>query len=194
MESVKDLEEALATLGAVLAERRLRYELVAIGGGVLLLIGFLDRATKDLDVVALVGSEAEKCIPADPFPEELARAVRDVGRALGLDEKWLNPGPSSLLDFGLPEGFLERVETRRYGGLTVRLAGRADQICFKLYAAVDQGPRSKHLSDLRRLNPTRQELLDAARWSRTHDPSDGYRRDLMGLLRHLGVDDAEAEL
>ncbi|HSZ15354.1 MAG TPA: hypothetical protein VK790_15070 [Solirubrobacteraceae bacterium] len=58
---------------------------------------------------------------------------------------------------------------------------------MKLYAAVDQGG-GKHLADLEALAPTHQELLDAACWSRTHDPSDGYRSVLASVLAHFGVD------
>ena len=112
---------------------------------------------------------------------------------MGLADDWLNPGPTELLRFGLPEGFEGRVEHRQYGGLTLQVAGRFDQICFKLYAAVDQGGESKHAADLRKLAPTGDELLTAARWSRTHDPSDGYRHELVAMLALLGaeVDDGD---
>ena len=125
---------------------------------------------------------------AKPFPPQLAQAVASVGRAFDLSDTWLNPGPTDLLGFGLPEGFRDRVEIRRYGGLTIHVAGRFDQICFKLYAAVDQGPKSKHAADLRALRPTDDELLAAARWSRTHDPSQGYRQLLTQMLAALGLE------
>jgi len=103
----------------------------------------------------------------------------------------LNAGPSDLLDFGLPDGFLDRLEHRDFGpALTVHFAGRLDQIHFKLYAFVDQG-LGRHESDLRALGPTREELLAAARWTRTHDPSEGFREHLQGALRYLGVEDAD---
>jgi hypothetical protein len=96
-----------------------------------------------------------------------------------------------LLDFELPDGFLARVESRRYGGhLTVHFASRLDQIHFKLYAAVDAGP-GKHSRDLEALEPTPEELLLAARWSRTHDPSPGFEGVLRRVLSHYGVDDAD---
>ena len=103
------------------------------------------------------------------------------------------PGPE-LLRLGLPEGFEDRVERRRYGGLTVQVAGRLDQICFKLYAAVDQGLESKHAADLRRLEPAPEELMNAARWTRTHDPSDGYREMLLRTLIALGVEADDADV
>jgi hypothetical protein len=108
-----------------------------------------------------------------------------------LPDDWLNPGPTDLLDLGLPKGFADRTEVRRYGALTVRFAAREDQIAFKLYAAVDQGPDSKHFDDLRKLSPTPDELLAAARWTRTHDPSEGFRSMLHQALRALGVEPSD---
>jgi hypothetical protein len=111
-----------------------------------------------------------------------------------LSEDWLNAGPADLLQFGLPTGFEQRVVTRRYRSLTVHLASRFDQICLKLYATVDQGPRSKHAADLRQLRPTDDELRAAARWAGTHDPSEGFRHELRAALKVFGVEDADAEL
>jgi len=112
-----------------------------------------------------------------------------VARDFGLPTEWLNPGPAGLLTFGLPEGFAERLERREYGaGLVVHLASRYDQIHFKLYAAVDQGP-GKHEADLRVLAPTEAELVAAARWSRLQDPSEGYAGVLRGALKSFGVTD-----
>jgi hypothetical protein len=154
--------------------------------------GWSSVPRRDLDALALV--ENGTYITADPLPLPLREAITNVGRALGLSDDWLNPGPTELLRFGLPEGFEQRVQHRSYGGLTLQVAGRLDQICFKLYAAVDQGAGSKHAADLRRLEPTRNELLSAARWSRTQDPSDGYREMLLAMLRELDVEADDAYL
>ncbi len=186
------LEGALDALGRVLAARGLRYELVAAGGSGLMLIGLLVRPTRDIDIVALV--DAEGYHRADPLPEPLVEAVRDVGETLGLGPDWLNAGPAGLLDLGLPEGFAQRLEMRTFGALILHLASRYDQICFKLYAAADNGTTSKHFQDLVGLSPQRGELLAAARWSCTHDPSSGYRTLLLTVLAALGVDDADAHL
>jgi len=96
-----------------------------------------------------------------------------------------------MLDLGVPAGFVERLEEHRYGpALTVHFASRIDQIHFKLYALVDQGP-GRHETDLRHLNPSEQELVSAARWTRTHDPSPGFRDGLERVLTQLGVEDAD---
>ena len=180
------LEEALGTLGDLLAERAQAAEILVIGGSSLLLLGFIDRPTADVDVVGFPGADGYS--KAGALPAFLAEAVTDVGDALGLGPRWLNVGPAGLIDFGLPAGLEERVTIRRYGSLEVHLPAREDLICFKLYATVDQGPRSKHLTDLRRLDPSEQELLAAARWTRTHDPSDAFLGELRGALRLLGVE------
>jgi hypothetical protein len=112
-------------------------------------------------------------------------------RALALPIDWLNPGPASLLDLGLPAGFGERAHVRHYGTLEVLLADRFDEIHFKLDAAVDQGPRSKHFADLQALQPSRDELMSAARWARTHDPSEGFASELDKALEALGAGTAD---
>ncbi len=185
MFSSKSLEEALQTLGEVLADGGQHAELVVIGGGSLLLSQLLERPTKDLDVVALV--IAGQYRRAQPFPDFLAAAVRDFAEATGLAPNWLNPGPTDLLDFGLPVGFEQRATVRRFGRLTLHVASREDQICFKLYASVDQGPQSKHTADLKKLRPTPEELRWAAAWCRTQDPSDGFAQQLELALRAFGV-------
>jgi hypothetical protein len=102
----------------------------------------------------------------------------------------MNMAPSSILDHGLPAGFMSRTERRQWGGLVLHLATRVDQIAFELFAAVDQGRYSKHAEDLRRLQPTPSELLAAARWARQHDPSDGFGEILTKALAEFGaVDD-----
>lgn len=135
--------------------------------------------------------DASSLRKADPLPPDLLAARDRVARDFGLSTDWLNAGPASLMDLGLPEGFLGRVHTRRLGdGLAVHFASRLDQIHFKLYALIDQGP-GKHEQDLQALAPTRQELTEAGRWTRRHDASEGFRQMLEETLRYLGVEDAD---
>jgi hypothetical protein len=185
-----EFEPPLDALGQLLAERRLRYELFAIGGGALRLLGLITRPTRDIDVVGLV-SDA-KLIPVDPLPEPLRVAIAEIAGLFRLSPDWFNAGPRALVELGLPNGALERAHRREWGGLVLHIADRRDQIFFKLYASVDQGPRSKHFDDLRRLEPTEEELRGAAAWARTHDPSEGFDRELRGALRDLGVGDGDA--
>lgn len=182
----RSLGEALAAVGELLADRGHQIEVVAIGGGSLLLLGLIERATKDLDLVALVAGDT--LIKPVPLPAALHEAANDVARMMKLRPGWLNAGPASLLDFGLPPGFLGRTERRKFGGLIVRLASRYDQVCFKLFAAADDSPRGKHFADLKELAPTPDELRSAATWTMTHDPSEGFRHILVQVLAVLGVE------
>lgn len=187
------LETALRALGELLEARGMHYEVVLIGGGNLILRGLVTRpTTKDLDLLGEWTADGIK--PMRPMPEALRIAIFDVARTYGLANDWVNLGPESLLDLGLPDGFIGRLERHDYGGLVAWLSGRFDMVFFKLYAAVDQGPQSRHLQDLRELRPDRDELLAAARWTITHDPSLGYRSLLVDMLRELGIEVADGSL
>lgn len=191
IQTASDARRLLDALGEQLERLDASYDIVVVGGSALLALGLVTRPTKDVDVVAL--RDGRVLLPASPLPELLAEARDRVARDFRLPEDWLNDGPASLLSFGLPDGFLTRAERESHGpGLTVWYASRLDQIHFKLYAAVDQGP-GKHEADLRSLQPSRDELLSAARWSRSHDPSPGYRAVLERALTALGVEDASID-
>ncbi|HEY4057257.1 MAG TPA: DUF6036 family nucleotidyltransferase [Kofleriaceae bacterium] len=181
-----EFDEALGALGELLRDRHQTFDVVVVGGGGLVLARLIDRATKDIDVVALRVEDVLKS--AEPLPKELVEAVTEVSALLDLAPDWLNNGPASTLRFGLPEGFLGRCEQREYGGLTVLLASRYDQIHLKVYAAADGAPNDKHHMDLKRLDPTESELRAAAEWTRTHDPSEGFALMLKGLLATFGVE------
>lgn len=183
-----EISALLTALGDRLAHARARAELVVIGASALTILGLVERPTRDVDVVALLDGDVLR--RAKPLPPRLTEARDAVAADFGVSDGWLNAGPSDLLDFGLPDGFVKRLERREFGeALVVHVASRFDQIHFKLYALVDQGV-GRHEEDLRALQPTRDELLAAARWARTHDPSDGFRQELEGALRYLGVEDA----
>ncbi|MEX0990619.1 MAG: DUF6036 family nucleotidyltransferase [Actinomycetota bacterium] len=182
---------ALRALSEQLQDSDARFELVVVGGSALVALGLVSRVTRDIDVVGILAQG--ELVPADPLPEPLVAAGARVARDLGLPPDWLNAGPTALLDFGLPSGFLDRVHRVDVGpSLAVLYADRFDQIHLKLYAMVDQAG-GRHEDDLRALTPTPDELLIAARWTRTHDPSPGFRGQLSLALERLGVDDADVE-
>jgi len=178
-----ELEEALETLGAVLEGRGLSHGLLVAGGSSLLLLGLISRPTADLDVIGL--AEHGTYVKADQLPPTLTRAVSDVAATLELAPTWLNNGPAPLMDLGLPEGFEGRVECRRYGTLEVHIPAREDMVCFKLYAAVDQGPGSKHFQDLQEMRATPTELSAAAVWCRSQDPSSAFESELRAAVADL---------
>lgn len=182
---------ALEALSEQLQAADLHFELVVVGGTALVWLGLVDRATRDVDVVGLLS--AAGLVSSEPLPAGLASAASRVALDLGLPENWLNSGPTALLDSGLPEGFLDRAHRVEIAPtLVVFFADRYDQIHLKLYAVVDQGG-GRHEADLRALAPTPEELVAAARWTTTHDPSPGFRSGLRLALERLGVRDAFLE-
>jgi len=194
----KDIETILSALGEQLEGLSGEpVELLVCGGSALIFLGLVQRATKDVDILACVKrSEAgdTSFIKAEPLKPEFIMASEKVARDFNLPENWINTWPTSAVDLGLPDGLMERVTTREFGRiLTIHFLGRYDQIHFKLYAAVDQGA-GIHFDDLLSLNPTADELEQAARWSKTHDVSEGYRRTLQDLLSHMGYSDVAERL
>ncbi len=167
------------------------YRIVVCGGAALLAVGLASRVTQDVDIVAMADENGFLLDPA-PLPEPLVDAANEVQSDLGLPDNWLNNGPSSgkggLFQMGLPSGFEERLSWKSFGeNLSVGFIGRVDQIHFKLYAAVDSFGGT-HVQDLHNLDPTDDELMAAASWSRTHDTSEGYHESLKKLFQGFGYE------
>src|SRR5438874_13149156 len=105
--------ELLAAIGEQLAARGAHVELVVIGGSALLAVGLISRPTRDVDVVALLAEQT--LVDPRPLSPDLIAARNRVARDFDLPENWLNAAPSDLLTFGLPDGFVERLERHDYG-------------------------------------------------------------------------------
>ena len=76
-------------------------EIVVIGGSALSALGLVRRATRDVDLLAI--ATAGELRRAEPLPQALLEARTAVAADFGLDENWLNAGPTDLLTWGLPE-------------------------------------------------------------------------------------------
>ena len=94
--------------------------------------------------------------------------MADVGRQFDLPPDWINVGPDSLLDKGLPAGFCDRLEREDFGALVVWFAGRLDLIAFKIYAAANSNREdpdsSRHYQDLIDLSPSQAEMTFGLGW------------------------------
>lgn len=187
------MDSALLDKALRLLEVRLRragaepQHIVVCGGAALILAGLVPRATRDVDVVALM--RAGTLVAPEPLPKSLQVAAEEVAAVIGTDPGWLNNAPSrgegGLFQLGLPEGFVDRLQHKDCGThLKVWFISRFDQIHFKLYAAIDRG--GYHVEDLRALTPTTDELLAAARWCVTHDVSPAFRDLLRSFLKEFG--------
>lgn len=177
------LSEQLESVGVEIIE------MIVCGGTALNILDYVERTTKDVDVIAFIERDrygSPMLVKADPLKQALVTAAKKVQKDFNLSEDWINTGPASVMDFGLVAGLLERTVTRSYSkNLIIHFLNRFDQIHFKLYAAVDHFG-GKHYDDLIALQPSEQEIEDAARWSMTHDPSEGYRIILKDFLIKIG--------
>ncbi len=190
------LDRALGLLAELLAARNHPAQhFVVCGGSSLLALGLVSRTTtQDVDILARI--EANRLVTPRPLPDWLRVAADDVGAQLDLPRDWLNDqvADETLFRCGLPEGLQSRLTTESYGSrLLISFISRRDQIFLKLHAAVDRDG-GRHLQDLLDLQPTADEFLDAARWTRTQDPSDGFRLLLGEMLKHLGHGELVAQL
>jgi len=187
----ENIDQVLLELGHALARRQSRHEILLVGGSAMLLRGYGSRTTVDIDVMGLrVGSHFVRAVP---LPPDLVAAAAEIGAVFGFPATWLNPGPTDLLDDGLPSGYEQRLETRAFDALTVDVLGRADLVALKLLAASDPTRGQRDMTDLRVLAPERSELINAARWA-LDVRYRRFRSDIVYLVERLGLRDAEAEL
>jgi hypothetical protein len=122
---------------------------------------------------------------ADPFPEELIRAIRTVQPDLRLPDNWMNHLVAKRWEAGLPPEILSDVSCESYDGLLVGLVSRQSQITLKLFAAVDLGERSVHMQDLLSLRPTPHELATAAAWVLTQDAGPDFPQSVTETVDYV---------
>ena len=182
------LDQALVALASFLeADRADPERLVVIAGSALIALGIVSRTTKDIDIMAGV-DPGRGLVDPRPLSPALLRAAGKVARELQLDPNWLNTGPADQIQAGLPVGFLSRLTRRDYGPhLTIFYPDRFDLIHLKLFAAIDQGP-GRHVSNLKALLPSEEELLLAARWVLTQDEGEVFPQIVRNTLTSLGYE------
>lgn len=193
MLAASQLDEVLHAVGDLLEAESQELGIVVVGGASLNLMGFVLRATDDIDVIAMAQRGARPkdvrlSPPPQPLPDVLQRAIETVARDFGLHPDWMNTEIAAQWNQGLPPWLADDLTWRRYGGLEVGLAGRRTLVALKLFAAVDQGPRSVHYQDLVALAPAPEELRDAAVWVRTQDATTEFEEMVDQVIDHVQRD------
>lgn len=190
MDTTFPLDTALRATGELLARRGASAAIVVVGGTALNLLGVIERATRDVDVIATATPQASGpprgIQPPDPLPEPLVSAIATVARDLGLPADWLNTTVAGQWQTGLPRGFASRIRWQRLGGLWLGLPGKLDLIHLKLYAAADDvDTSSRHFKDLAALHPTAEDLAAAQAWIATQDPTPAMAEAVTKVIAHV---------
>jgi len=187
----KNITEVFNALNSQIAlHKGCPLSLVVCGGTALCALGLILRTTKDVDVLGELLNENNVLTikPLDSFPDWLIQAATIVQRDFNLSTNWLNTGPKSQLELGLPHGFVERLIKKSYGKfLTIYYISRFDQIHFKLFAALDRG--GYHTDDLIKLKPSHNEMKLASEWVLTQDVSEEFKNILKDFLIQKGFNE-----
>lgn len=178
-------EAMLNALGDRLSLRGESVSLVVLGGTAMNLHGFVERPTRDVDVLARIDEAGGTLRHPEPLPDGLREAIAEVALDFQQPPDWMNTEVALQWLTGLPPGLEQRLAWHDYGPLRIGLVAREDLIAFKLYAAADSGPASVHLSDLLALDPNPAELTEAAAWIRTQDISVGFHAILEQVIEYV---------
>src|SRR3989441_9198451 len=121
MDTTFRLDLALHAVGELLARRGQSVAIVVVGGTALNLLHVVERATRDVDVIATATPRNDgpptEVRPPEPLPEALTEAISTVARDLGLPSDWLNTTIGAQWQTGLPPGFASRVIWHADAGL-----------------------------------------------------------------------------
>ena len=169
---------------------------VVCGGAALGLQELLDRPTRDVDILGRWDEAILDIVGIETFPEDMVACINRVAanhpELAGMGQNWINLGPRTLVQAGLPKGLEDRLRALRVGNkLTLRLLARQDLLALKLYAAVDDlGSRQEiHFADLNGLEPTYNELDWAVEWLRTLRDFEEKRLVVKYVIERLGYED-----
>ena len=136
-----------------LAEKKIYFSGIIIGGAALNIMNITARVTKDVDFI-------------DPvLTDEIKTAAKEFiqqNPTYRLDpNQWLNNGPISIIR-DLPSKWQERtIKIFQGRALTLSTLGRLDLLKTKLYAYCD---RDIDFNDCLALKPTREELNSCLPW------------------------------
>lgn len=167
--------EVLKSFDHFLKNKNLEFSATIIGGAALIILGVINRATKDID-----------CL--DPqIPETICRASVEFakkyrGEGAPLKTNWFNNGPQSLKK-ELPQGW-QKQTIPLYAGTNLHLEtlGRLDLLRSKLFAYCD---RQQDLQDCIALKPKLGELKRCYLWLTKRDFNPLWPQHVLTSLIYL---------
>jgi len=174
---IQDMKAILERFDEFLLQRKLMFETTVVGGAALVMMGVVNRATKDVDCLTPV------------IPLQITNAIKEFAKNEKLEEDWFNSGPASLAK-DLPAGWQgRRVPLFRGKALVLITLGRLDLLRAKIFALLD---RQQDLNDCLAMKPRPDELRTCYPWLRERDLNEMWpehvRTTLLMLGKRLGYD------
>ncbi len=105
-------EKLLLAVGEVLRSLGESVRIVVAGGTAMNLHGYVERPTRDVDILARAEGSALVLVTPDPLPESLRRAIALVARDFDQPADWMNTAMAAQLSTGIPPGLEHRLRAR----------------------------------------------------------------------------------
>jgi Nucleotidyltransferase of unknown function (DUF6036) len=167
--------QTLEYFDGFLEARGLRLDAIVVGGSALVLLGIIDRPTRDVDIL-------HPDLPPRIADASRAFALEMRERGIELADTWLKNGPSSLSKV-LPDDWANRTQPAFSGrALVLGTLGRADLLKTKLIALCDRGT---DLADCIAFSPSAEELEEAMPWVALQDANELWPSHVEKTLRDL---------
>jgi len=140
------LSNALDALDSVLAQQKLKLDILICGAFALQILGF-DRGVHTLDVDTVMKIDDPKVL----------NLIAEIGKQYGLSSNWLNDQAASVTT---PEDIFERAKKLdQWSSINAFVIDRVDLIKMKTSAfSIRREETSKDWDDLKLLSPTKQEI------------------------------------
>jgi len=159
------LDEALDELNALLRKKNHRIEILICGAYALEMYGLSpERNTLDVDSAKEIPSDMDDIINEVAIKLKLTRSEGEL---------WLNDKASRV---ALPAKIIERATPiTKWSNIDAKLVDRKDLISMKVSAFFSRREMTlKDLEDLKILNPSHDEILEAIEFVKTHNaPPEG---------------------
>jgi hypothetical protein len=189
-------KEALQLLNQILEHEGADPQwLVVSGGAALQATGVIQRATKDIDVMATRSEIYGDLSSAYPLSVNIKQAAKQVAELLSLPPNWINASAAffQLPLENYPAYFWQDLSDVEYGShLKISYLSRPGLITLKLYAALNR-KEQRDLTDLEALAPNEQELHNATDWVFDQALDTNAHTDLITILQYLGHESLAAK-
>ncbi|MBF0106204.1 MAG: hypothetical protein HQM16_12855 [Deltaproteobacteria bacterium] len=171
------MKNVIEAFDEYLHKQKIKFTGTIIGGAALIVLGIVDRKTRDVDCL-------DPSLPLDvkKASVDFAKKFNKTTHETPLIENWFNNGPQTLKR-DLPKDWQKRAVTFFKGqSLNLKTLGRQDLLLSKLFAYCD---RQADLNDCLALKPTLAELKSSYEWVVERDANPIWPRHVKNSFEFL---------